>query len=180
MKVVIPSTTVRAKFLRRLPIGTVYSDPNNDYKYKVIEKQVGAGWSKVGVPCLEPVEPIDIQVPDNLIKVANPKRANIMTQMKQRILQLEDELAQLRTRSNDCLDKIRSGLDEDNYYCGKTDLYHLQSCFLFNVKHQGDIQAAKQKMLKLEESCWKDSELIQKLVAKQERIRSKLLDEMSN
>ena len=38
----LPSTTVRSKYLRTLPINTVYLDPKNGHKYQVVERRVGS------------------------------------------------------------------------------------------------------------------------------------------
>ena len=34
----IPSTTVKSKYLKSLPISTVFRDPRNDYSYQVVER----------------------------------------------------------------------------------------------------------------------------------------------
>ena len=48
MKTIIPSTTLKAKYLRNLPIQSCYPD-SNGHKYRV-EEQLGRGClSKVGV-----------------------------------------------------------------------------------------------------------------------------------
>lgn len=36
----IPSTSLRAKYLKTLPINTVYIDPKNGQNYKVVERKL--------------------------------------------------------------------------------------------------------------------------------------------
>ena len=118
MKVVIPSTTVRAKFLKTMPVGTVYNDPGNSHKYKVEEKMAGSALTKIGVACFGDEESIDIDVPEKLIKLVNPKRCNIMTQMKLRITALEQEIQTFKGTQSP-LDKIKTLLEGEEYYNGK-------------------------------------------------------------
>jgi hypothetical protein len=39
MTLTVPSTTVKAHFLKTLPLSTVYKDPRNNHIYEVQEKQ---------------------------------------------------------------------------------------------------------------------------------------------
>lgn len=91
MSLHIPSTNVKSKFLKSLPIGTVYRDPRNNYAYEIIEKKVNSTLTKTAVPYNHGnVQPIEIQVPDIHLKLENPPRANILFFMKQRLAELED------------------------------------------------------------------------------------------
>jgi hypothetical protein len=58
MKLVIPSSSVKSNYLRTLPIGTVFQDPTNTYKYKVEEKKVNNTMTKVAVPFLGPEQAV--------------------------------------------------------------------------------------------------------------------------
>ena len=49
----LPSTTVRSKYLRALPINTVYLDPKNGHKYQVIERRVGSVLLKAALNYLD-------------------------------------------------------------------------------------------------------------------------------
>ncbi len=61
MTLTAPSTTVKAHFLRPLPIGTVYRDPRNNHLYEVKEKRVGKAYSKIGVPYFGTTEPVELE-----------------------------------------------------------------------------------------------------------------------
>jgi len=37
MKLTIPSTTVKCRFLKTLPVGTIYKDPRNGHSYIIEE-----------------------------------------------------------------------------------------------------------------------------------------------
>ena len=49
----LPSTTVRSKYLRTLPINTVYLDPKNGHKYQVVERRVGNVMLKASINYLD-------------------------------------------------------------------------------------------------------------------------------
>ena len=63
----IPSTSVRSKYLKTLPIGTVYVDPKSGYNFEVIEKKIKNSLTKVAVVYLgSDKDPILVQeVPKN-------------------------------------------------------------------------------------------------------------------
>ncbi len=83
------STTVKSRFLQTLPVGTIYKDPRNGHSYIIEEKKINECLSKTGVPYIGSDAPIEIQVPDKYMKLDNPKRANIMALMKDKLNQLE-------------------------------------------------------------------------------------------
>ncbi|KAJ3030364.1 UNVERIFIED_CONTAM: hypothetical protein HDU68_009289 [Siphonaria sp. JEL0065] len=72
MTVTIPSTIVRNRFLKALPIGTIYKDPRNEHHYEVQERKINTTLSKVGVPYFGSNEPTLIEVPDKWMKMVNP------------------------------------------------------------------------------------------------------------
>ena len=79
MKLTIPSTTVKSRFLKTLPVGTIYKDPRNGHSYIIEEKKINECLSKTGVPYIGSDAPIEIQVPDKYMKLDNPKRAKSLT-----------------------------------------------------------------------------------------------------
>ena len=79
LKVTIPSTTVKSRFLKTLPVGTIYKDPGNGHSYIIEEKKINECLSKTGVPYIGSDAPIEIQVPDKYMKLDNPKRAKSLT-----------------------------------------------------------------------------------------------------
>ncbi len=64
------------------------SYPQNGYSYIIEEKKINECLSKTGMPYISSDAPIEIQVPDKYMKLDNPKRANIMTLMKDKLNQL--------------------------------------------------------------------------------------------
>jgi hypothetical protein len=46
MTLSIPSTTLRAKYIRTLPINSVYKDPKNDQNYIVVERKLNNSFLK--------------------------------------------------------------------------------------------------------------------------------------
>ena len=96
MKINIASTSVRAKYLRSLPINTVYKDPRNGQYYEVVEKCSGSTLSKIAIPYFgQTDDAIEINVPDELLKVEHPLRKNIVAIMKEKVAQMEYEKDQL-------------------------------------------------------------------------------------
>ena len=49
MKLTIPLTTVKSRFLKTLPVGTIYKDPRNGHSYIIEEKKINECLSKTGV-----------------------------------------------------------------------------------------------------------------------------------
>ncbi|TPX52096.1 hypothetical protein CcCBS67573_g09948 [Chytriomyces confervae] len=104
MTVTIPSTTVRNRFLKTLPIGTIYKDPRNEQHYEVQERKINTTLSKVGVPYFGSNQAIDIKVPDKWMKMVNPVRANINQSMKERINELEETVKRLESELREATD----------------------------------------------------------------------------
>jgi hypothetical protein len=75
MKLTIPSTTVKSRFLKTLPVGTIHKDTRNGHSYIIEEKKIHECLSKTGVPYIGSDSPIEIQVPGQYMKSDNPKRA---------------------------------------------------------------------------------------------------------
>jgi len=94
----IPSTTVKAKFLKSLCIGTIYKDPNNGCKYIVQEKRINDTLKKTAVPYFGKEDGQELDVSEECFKQLNPKRANIMSVMKNKVdfLEKENDLLKLK------------------------------------------------------------------------------------
>jgi hypothetical protein len=58
MKLTIPSTTIKSRFLKTLPVGTIYKDPRNGDSYIIEEKKINECLSKTGVPYIDSDAPI--------------------------------------------------------------------------------------------------------------------------
>jgi hypothetical protein len=64
----VPSCTIKARFLKSLPVGTVFQDPNNRFNYEIIEKKINKTLTKVAKPHFEGKIPIEIDVPAHLVR----------------------------------------------------------------------------------------------------------------
>ena len=87
----LPSTTVRSKYLRTLPINTVYVDPKYGHKYQVVERRVGNVMLKAALNYLDnEIEAIQLEnITPDMLKVDNIKKANINKSMKIKIHTLD-------------------------------------------------------------------------------------------
>jgi hypothetical protein len=56
----LPSTTVKSKYLKCLPIKTTYQDPINGYFYQVVEKEFNSSLIKAAVPSFDGTKAIQI------------------------------------------------------------------------------------------------------------------------
>ncbi|KAI8836002.1 hypothetical protein BJ741DRAFT_564379 [Chytriomyces cf. hyalinus JEL632] len=108
MKCVVPSTSVRSKYLKSLPIGTVHRDPRNNHIYEIQERKINSTLSKVGIPYFGSNEAIMIDVPDKHLKMENPIRANINQSMKEKIAELEETINQLRSKNGPIKDETKN------------------------------------------------------------------------
>jgi hypothetical protein len=72
---VIPSSTLRSKYIRTIPIGTVVKDPVNNHSYIIEEKKLNKN-SLVKVATLYE-DPIELTVDEQHLKLMNPNRANV-------------------------------------------------------------------------------------------------------
>lgn len=182
MKLVIPSSSVKSKYLKTLPIGTVFQDPTNTFKYKVEEKKVNNTMAKVAVPFLGPEEGIAIQVPTALLKMVNPQRHNIMSGMKEKISSLEAINAQLtsRLKARDKYSQIKDILGDKKHVETDTDIFYLEKGIVFQVpKSKIDDEDDCLECVKVfRDLVWKDSKKLQKVMKRQPRIQSKLLEHL--
>ncbi|KAI8612222.1 hypothetical protein BC830DRAFT_1067922, partial [Chytriomyces sp. MP71] len=61
------------------------------------ERKINLAPSKVGVPYFCSKEAITVTVPESMMKMENPVRANINQTMKEKIAQLEQTIVQVRS-----------------------------------------------------------------------------------
>jgi hypothetical protein len=155
----IPSTTVKSKYLKSLPISTVFRDPRNDYSYQVVERDNNSTLSKSAVPYLGKNEPITIDVPDTYLKLENPKRANIMAVMKQRITELEQMNKQLaKAKHKSTYHKIKKALGDNRYFETDTKIFIIAHGVVYPLKkkHYSSTEEALDAAEEIEKVIWKD------------------------
>ena len=98
MQLVIPSSTLRSKYITTIPIGSVIKDPLNGHSHIVEEKKLNNALSKVASPYFGDTEPTEITVEEKHLKLVNPKRANVNAIMKNRIKELEAKVQELNSQ----------------------------------------------------------------------------------
>jgi len=170
MKLTIPSTTVKSRFLKTLPVGTIYKDPRNGHSYIIEEKKINSD------------APIEIQVPDKYMKLDNPKRANIMALMKDKLNQLEslnrELMCKLDVKSR--YQQIKELMGERKYFETERDIFCVgDECVVYQMRITDSKEEAHQLLEKYMRCVWKDPQLIARLMEKQEKIQTKLLQMLS-
>jgi hypothetical protein len=133
MKLTIPSSNVKVKFLRTLPISTIFVDPVNCYKYRVEEKAVNGTLTKEANPFLGEEAGIEINVPDHLLKAKNPKRYNIMSGMKKRISEFEDTIAGMKQKIQE-LEALNKQLLANCSPTDKLEIIQSKLKWIFRIK----------------------------------------------
>jgi hypothetical protein len=113
---VIPSSTLRSKYIRTIPIGTVVKDPVNNHSYIIEVKKLNKN-SLVKVNYIGNEDPIELTVDEQHLKIMNPKRANVNLILKSRITELEEKVTSLnsllKTRSK--YEQIKHLMNGDEY-----------------------------------------------------------------
>jgi hypothetical protein len=57
----LPSSSLRSKYIKNLPTGTIYLDPRNNHIYQVVEKRVNNSLLKVASNYVGNEEPIVLE-----------------------------------------------------------------------------------------------------------------------
>ena len=174
----LPSTTVRSKYLKTLPIDAVFLDPRNGHKYQIVEKKLKNSFIKSANHYLkDDIEPINLEeIPQEMLKMDNPVKANINKIMKNRIIELEDKLRKLGQKLKKPLyEEIKEMLD-DNWHEGKEFFYILNSGLVlpFRKSKYHTIEDALKSLDKVVNSLFKDKNRISLFMEKQYSIQSDL------
>ena len=140
MPITIPATSLRSKYLKSLPVNTVYLD-NNGHKYQVQEKRINQTLTKVGVNYFGDEQPIEL--PDDLdpkhLKQQNTNRISIMTIMKERLTQMENLNKELlkkldvKSKMKQIQEMAGNGYIENEKY-----IFKVQHGIVFAVRKKGD------------------------------------------
>ena len=137
MKTIIPSTTLKAKYLRNLPIQTCYLD-SNGHKYRVEERLVRGCLSKFGVAYFGENECKVLEdIPIDMLKVSNPKRGNIMLTMKSKLTKLELPNRELvsELEFGKALEQVKVLFGNEEYLETETEFYHISNeCLIYSLK----------------------------------------------
>ena len=181
---IIPSTAVMSKFLKTLPINSIYVDPINSHKYIVEEKEHNGTLLKVANPYLGPEDGITINPPNELIKSQNVTRSNPMTRMKERISFLENQVKELLEKESSPTMSMYSHLNnmvgKDKYKEFDNDLFKLDNGVIFHLtkdRTKGDCEQCLDELISF---CWKDADKLASVMKRQHKIQKKLLAHLTS
>ena len=184
MTLSIPSTTLRAKYIRTLPINSVYKDPKNDQKYIVVERKLNNSFIKTAEPYFEDkIEPMVLEnIPEDMIKIDNPIKANPNKLLKSKIQSLEDKCRLLlQNQYKSLYHRIKELLD-DNYHETSDYFYLLHSGLVLPFKkvHYPTIADAQRAVDKKVRHIFSDIEILPKVMEKQHKLQQKLYQIIRN
>ncbi|OAJ37846.1 hypothetical protein BDEG_21821 [Batrachochytrium dendrobatidis JEL423] len=160
---VIPSCSLRSKYIRTIPINQVILDPVNKLKYIIEEKRSNNNTlSKVASPYFGDEEPLVLEVSDESLKIANPNRFNPSVLMKNRIAELEDKVVQL-----------------NNHLSSSSKYEQIKDGIIYAVKMNGSLEESELELEAFIKSSWKNPDVLHSLMLGQKRLQSKLLELLS-
>jgi hypothetical protein len=174
----IPSTSLRAKYLKTLPINTVYIDPKNGQNHKVVERKLNNSLIKGAEHYLgNDIEPIVLEnIPDEMLKIDNPVKANPNKLLKSKIQSLEDKCrVLLQNQYKSLYHRIKELLD-DNYHETSDCFYFLHSGLVlpFKKRYYPTIASVLSAVDKMVHSIFSDIEILPKVMEKQHKLQQKL------
>lgn len=178
MKLTIPSTTVKSRFLKTLPVGTIYRDPRNGHAYIIEEKKINECLSKAGMPYIGSGSPIEVHVPDKYMKMDNPRRANIMGVMKEKTAHLESLVKEPQSKldAQSRYGQIKELMGDRKYLETERDVYCVgDEGVVYQMRITKSKEETHESLEKYMASVWKDAHSVSKLMEKQDKIQSKLL-----
>ena len=173
----LPSCSIRSSYIKKLPIGTLFTDPKNKYAYEVVEKQVGSSLIKCAVNYLGNEQPIQLEnVPSEMFKIENPSKANPSKLLKNKINSLEDKCRSLiQNQYKSLYHRMKEILDDD---CHVTeDTYYLLHSGLvlpFKRRHYSSLNDARENVDDMVHRIFQDSAVLPKVLEKQHKLQSKL------
>lgn len=184
MTLSIPSTTLRAKYIRTLPINLVYKDPKNDQKYIIVEWKLNNSFIKTAEPYFEDkIEPMVLEnIPEDMMKIENPIKANPNKLLKSKIQSLEDKCHVLLQNQYKSLYHCIKELLDDNYHETSDCFYLFHSGLVLPFKrvHYPTIADAQRAVDKKVHDIFSDIEILPKVMEKQHKLQQKLYQIIMN
>jgi hypothetical protein len=172
----IPSTSVRSKYLKTLPVGCVYKDPKSGYNYRVIEKKLNNTLIKTAIAYLGSEQPISLEeISEEFLKIEHPNKANVMKLMKNQLMTLQEENKRLLENQHKSLyQKIKDNLNGKTYHETDELYYCLHSGLVLPMKKKryATIDDALSVLEDTIDRIFKDSEILSKAMSKQHSIQS--------
>ena len=175
----LPSTTVRSKYLRTLPINRVYVDTKNGHKYQVVERRVGNVMLKASINYLDnEIEGIQLEnITLDMLKADNIKKANINKSMKMKIYTLEDKVRRLLLSQHKSLfHRIKELLGDVDYYDSDDLIYCLHSGMVLPLKRKyyPSREQAQSSLSKKVDLIFNDPKTLRKVMEQQHDIQLEL------
>ena len=134
--------------------------------------------SKIGTRYLGSDPCIEIQVPEKYMKLDNPKRANVLSLMKDKLNQLESLNKELLTKLDvkSRYQQIKQLMGERKYYETERDIFCVgDECIVYQMRITESKEEAYQLLERYIQCVWKDPSMLARLMEKQVKIQSKLL-----
>ncbi len=174
----LPSCSIRSSYLKKLPIGTIFTDPKNEYSYQIVEKRVGSSLVKTAINYLGNEQPIKLEnVPSEMFKIENPTKANPSLLLKNKIASLEEKCRSLLINQHKSLyHRMKEILDDDCHVTADT-YYILNSGLVlpFKRKYYSTLDDARENVEDMVQRIFQDSAVLPKVLEKQHKLQSKLL-----
>ncbi len=173
-----PSTSVRSKFLRTIPLNSFYKDPRNHHVYQVVEKNANGTLIKAAVIYHgNDIDPIILDnIPDSMLKIENPIKSNPNKLLKSKILSLEEKYRSLLQHQFKSLYHRLKELLDDNYYESDDTFYLLHSGLVlpFRKKYYPTLEDAQTSVDDMAHRIFTDSKVIGRVFEKQHKLQAKL------
>ena len=184
MAIRLPSSCLRSKYIKTLPIEFIFADPKSGLKYQVIERKVNNNYVKVACHYFGNLEPSPLgDISESMMKIENPIRANITKNMKSKINQLETTVRDLINQLNvPSYQRIKNLLDSDRHYETDDNIYCLHSGIIIPLKrkHYKTLEFALDSIDDVASRLFKEPRALTKLMEKQVDIQSELFQLLMN
>ncbi|KAI8892017.1 hypothetical protein BC833DRAFT_408032 [Globomyces pollinis-pini] len=170
MQLVIPFSTLRSKYIRTIPIGSVIKDPLNGHSYIIEEKKLNNA-----------LKATEITVEEKHLKLVNPKRANVNALMKNRISELEAKVQELNNQlgSRSKYEQIKNLMNGEEFFEDEKYLFTIGNGIVYAMKNTGDLGGTKEQLRDYVTSTWNDPQLLHSVMLAQQRLQTKLLNLLS-
>lgn len=169
-----PSCNLRSKYIRTIPINTVIIDPVNKHKYFIEERKLNNSLVKVTTPYFGSDGGIELEVEQEHLKLANPKRANPSIIMKNRINELEAKVSELNKHlsTQSTYQQIKNLLNSETYYDDRKYLYTARDGIVFAVKLTANMKETERVLEEYVKTVWKSPEHLHALMVGQKRLQA--------
>jgi hypothetical protein len=173
----LPSSSLRSKYIKNLPTGTIYLNPRNNHIYQAVEKRLNNSLLKVASNYVGNEELIVLDdVPDSMYKLENPMKANPLKLLKSKILCLEEKCQSIMRHQHKSLYRRIKEIIGDSCFETKDTIYllHLGLVLPFRRKHYPTCDNAKANLQMMVHRIFTDTKMLPKVMDKQQSSQEKL------